>query len=129
MVSAGSPSDRLLSQFWVTCTSVTQPGQAGGGGCKTRLSGAWGGGASSLSFSLTCPALGRGHSRLDDSELPLLEGLRASLQALPWCGGGGTPQLLEKARNTPSIMGMEGTDQAMKVISAFTNKADLETEI
>ena len=109
VVSAGSPSDRLLSQFWVTCTSVTQPGQAGGGGCKTRLSGAWGGGASSLSSSLTCPALGRGHSRLDNSELPLREGLRASLRALPWCGGGGTPQLLEKARGCHCSRGPSST--------------------
>lgn len=56
VVSAGSPSDRLLSQFWVTCTSVTQPGQAGGGGCKTRLSGAWGAGPHPLaSLSLAPP--------------------------------------------------------------------------
>lgn len=110
MASAGSPSDRpSLSQFWVTCTSVTQPRQAGGGGCKTRLSGAWGGGASSLSFSLTCPSLGRGHSRLGDSGMPPPEGLRASLRALLWCGGGGTPQLLEKARGRHCSRGPSST--------------------
>ena len=68
-----------------------------------------GGGASSLSFSLTCPSLGRGHSRLGDSGLPRLEGLRASLRALPWCGDGGTPQLLEKARGRHCSRGPSST--------------------
>lgn len=85
---AGSPRDRpSLSQLWVTGTSVTQPREAGGGGYKTRLSGACGVGPhppGAVSLPLTRPALGRGHSRLGSSGLPPLEGLRAGLWALPW---------------------------------------------
>ena len=127
---AGSPRDRpSLSQLWVTRTSVTQPREAGGGGYKTRLSGVCGVGPHpprAISFPLTRPALGRGHSRPGSSGLPPLERLRAGLWALPWGWGGerGTPQLMEEAGGVTAAIGHRPV--APRVPSGWTVKMNQE---